>query len=736
MAKVTIKGKKVKGTNKKDKITWQNSKAWKKALTVNALAGNDVINFAKSKYKNTIYGQAGKDTIYGGTKNDKIYGGAGNDLINAGKGTNTIYLKKKEGTDTIVKGGGSDTIVFSDEKNFNNFKFYYKNYDLIFSANGSTAKLKNFAMGGHSAKYIQAGNQKYKLSGKAGSTGNDLIAATSANDTITAGKGNDIINAGKGTNTIYHKAGDGNDIIFSGGGTDTLVFSDLSVLGDIRPSISGNNVIFTRENGEKVTLENALSGHSVKKLQTGNNKYDIVTATLTQADYDADAKRYDKTFTEEENKLVILNKQNTNTDMDVNFNNYNAVLFSGSGNNRISLGGGGIVYSANTGDFDNNCNYVFLNDATINAVYVDEGYTSIYADGRFCDIIVSDSNNETRINSVNCVDECLGVKIEKQDQTLNRYTPMFSYYNNDTISISSYDNSTKQITDENVAIKGTWDDHGNFYLNSPEFNNKFGVFVGGGDSSGAYLKLEDMSQLVDMNNDAIETLDAGTLNERKCFDFKTDNNGLLVHSKDVYIQGTTKTDYYGWDDNSSLLSLDKKFVINDKGGNSDRLYIDTPRYRQRFFFDIDINGNIAGDDLYIFYHSDDGIGCEAGQLASGLFQYFEGNIDNYGEENGYIVIENEFDSSKNTFTYGTGHIESIENSTSNQERVYNIYNLYDTIKENVAGWLGAYNTDYGTNCQTVTDAIGSGNNIWSVTYGGNNLYQIYSDSNGYYFDVK
>ena len=140
--------------------------------------------------------------------------------------------------------------------------------------------------------------------------------------------------------------------------------------------------------------------------------------------------------------------------------------------------------------------------------------------------------------------------------------------------------------------------------------------------------------------------------------------------------------------------------------------------------------------MYIFYHSDDGIGCEAGQLASGLFQYFEGNIEDYGEENGYIVIENEFDSSKNTFTYGTGHIESIENSSSNEERVYNIYNLYDTIKENVAGWLGAFNSAYGANCQTVTDAIGSSNNIWSVTYGGNNLYQIYSTTNGLYYDIR
>ena len=46
---------------------------------------------------------------------------------------------------------------------------------------------------------------------------------------------------------------------------------------------------------------------------------------------------YEKIFTEEENKLVILNKQNTNTDMDVSFNHYNTVLFSGSGRVIIQL---------------------------------------------------------------------------------------------------------------------------------------------------------------------------------------------------------------------------------------------------------------------------------------------------------------------------------------------------------------------------------------------------------------
>ena len=86
------KGSKVTGTKKADKIAWSSSSAWKKALTVKAGAGNDVINFKKSKYKNNLYGEAGNDKIYGGIKDDKIWGGKGNDIINAGKGKNTLYF--------------------------------------------------------------------------------------------------------------------------------------------------------------------------------------------------------------------------------------------------------------------------------------------------------------------------------------------------------------------------------------------------------------------------------------------------------------------------------------------------------------------------------------------------------------------------------------------------------------------------------------------------------------------
>jgi hypothetical protein len=265
MAKFTIKGKKVKGTNGKDKITWQNKKAWQKALTVNAAAGNDVINFAKSKYNNIFYGDAGNDTITAGIGNDKIYGGKGKDTINAGKGNNTIYFNKGDGTDTILNGGGVDTLVFSKETTKTlKAKISGKNIVLTGKKGKNTVILKNYMSSGHSAQYVQIGKKKVKvetLLPVKNITGNTktingthlrdnitvnadeaTVNALSGDDTINVygtefninpGKGNDVINLlnplsepKRGTITI--NKGDGNNTINGIG--DMMVFMDSAAL--------------------------------------------------------------------------------------------------------------------------------------------------------------------------------------------------------------------------------------------------------------------------------------------------------------------------------------------------------------------------------------------------------------------------------------------------------------------------------------------------------------------------
>lgn len=180
MAKIAPKGKKVTGTKKKDKITWTSSKPWNRALTVNAGKGNDIINFKKSKFKNTLNGQDGNDKIYGGKKDDKINGGNGNDKLYGYAGNDII--KGGKGNDYIDGGAGNDQI------------------------------------------YGESGTNILK-----GGAGNDSIYGGSGNDNIYGGAGNDTINAGKGNNRIIINKNNGTDTILNGGGVDTIVLEGFTM---------------------------------------------------------------------------------------------------------------------------------------------------------------------------------------------------------------------------------------------------------------------------------------------------------------------------------------------------------------------------------------------------------------------------------------------------------------------------------------------------------------------------
>ena len=309
------KGKKVTGTKKADKITWLSSKPWKKALTVNGLAGNDVINFKKSTFKNklnggkgndkiyggktidtihgnegndliygyngndVLYGDAGNDKIYGGNGNDKIYGGAGNDTINAGKGNNTIYLKKKEGTDTIVNGKGKDTLVFSSEKNFDNFTFANVGNDLKVTAGGTTAILKGFVTGNSSVKNIKAGNLSFSNIVKGGTdsyethgtSGNDyFIFDDDYNHKVYTGAGNDILSLNEDY-SYYIYAAQGNDYIdASKAYSTTLYLSGISGNDTIAPNWDGYTYLNFRKNED-----DSESDHyqMIRQINLGNDDY-------------------------------------------------------------------------------------------------------------------------------------------------------------------------------------------------------------------------------------------------------------------------------------------------------------------------------------------------------------------------------------------------------------------------------------------------------------------------------
>ncbi len=417
--KFTPKNGKVTGTKKKDKITWVNSKAWKKTLTVNANSGNDIINFKKSKYKNKLNGQAGNDTIYGGTKNDtihgntgadklygyngadkiygddssdkiyggngndtlyagkgsdyidgganndkiygnygtntlkggagndsiyggtgtdKIYAGKGNDYINAGKGTNTIYLNRNEGTNTIVKGGGTDTIIFSGETSVKNLTFAYYGNNLNISANGTTAVLKDYKLGGHSTKYLKAGNQTIALFQNIvtgndgtleGSSVGDLIIGTSTGNwqKLYGQEGNDIIFAPDNAPS-YLYGGDGDDVfyvsknkytgVYTGSGNDIIHAEDLSNVeplsgyyGNYYTLNEGNNTVYFGKRATNSVIVSAKGGNDTIYLNTegigsGKSSVSYYMASSDFTDFGHDTFIYQNGYTENRSDTIAM----------------------------------------------------------------------------------------------------------------------------------------------------------------------------------------------------------------------------------------------------------------------------------------------------------------------------------------------------------------------------------------------------------------------------------------------
>ncbi len=396
---MTIKpnGSKVTGTKKKDKITWISSSAWKKALTVNAGNGNDVINFKKSKYKNKLNGQNGNDTVYGGTKNDTIHGNAGKDKLYGYSGNDKIYGDSSN--DTIYGGKGNDYI---DGGSGN---------DKIYGQYGT-----NTLKGGSGNDTITGGTGKDKIYGTSGKNylygknGNDSIYGGSGNDYIWGGAGNDYINAGKGTNYIYFNENEGTDTIVNGNGTDTLVLSKETSFNNVTVSYSNNDVILTYSNST-ITLKNYIdNNHSAKKIKVnGITKtiddilpYNIVTRE--PGSHNLVGTKYKDS--------IVSNKFNDtiqafagNDYIEVNL--YNTTIYAGKGNDFIfdSFGMNKYYFSSGDGndtvqgDLDPNGNhYIFSDETDISGLTITvndgEGYTIGHNRGQDSVKLIFPTNSE------------------------------------------------------------------------------------------------------------------------------------------------------------------------------------------------------------------------------------------------------------------------------------------------------------------------------------------------------
>jgi Ca2+-binding RTX toxin-like protein len=86
------------------------------SLTINGLAGNDVIDASKLKAGQvdlTINGGAGDDKITGSAGNDLVIGGQGTDTALLGAGDDTFVWNPGDGNDTVNGQAGNDTLLFN-----------------------------------------------------------------------------------------------------------------------------------------------------------------------------------------------------------------------------------------------------------------------------------------------------------------------------------------------------------------------------------------------------------------------------------------------------------------------------------------------------------------------------------------------------------------------------------------------------------------------------------------------
>ena len=251
-----FKGKKLVGTKKKDKIKWASYPILKRNLTVKAGKGNDVIDFRKSKYKNKLYGEAGKDNIKGGKKNDKIYGGSGNDKLYGYAGNDII--KGSTGNDLIKGGTGNDKLY--GEKGTN--KIYGEagndsiwagtGTDLIYGGAGND--VVSLAKGGKNTVYGEDGDDR--VNGGAGTdyidggAGNDILNGVAGTNTIIGGAGDDTLYSGTGVDTFRFASGSGSDVVYNATSLDKIEFT--GTVDNVEYADDGDDLIITKTTGTVV----------------------------------------------------------------------------------------------------------------------------------------------------------------------------------------------------------------------------------------------------------------------------------------------------------------------------------------------------------------------------------------------------------------------------------------------------------------------------------------------------
>ena len=214
-------------------------------------AANNVIEAGGDN--DTVWGHGGDDTLYGQAGNDLLFGDlaedtsvSGNDLLFGGAG------------DDILHGGGGFD-AFDGGEGHDRVSYRYSTLGVIASLISGEAK-------------INGGIETFtSIEGLIGSAFTDYLYGDSTANTIEGLAGNDVLNGGEGGDTYQYKLGDGNDLITDwdndAGVVDRLVLRGINADDVSFASTSGEDLVITLSNGERITIADHFAEHEDNSIE-------------------------------------------------------------------------------------------------------------------------------------------------------------------------------------------------------------------------------------------------------------------------------------------------------------------------------------------------------------------------------------------------------------------------------------------------------------------------------------
>jgi Ca2+-binding RTX toxin-like protein/predicted Fe-Mo cluster-binding NifX family protein len=229
---------------------------------------DSIENLDGSNHSDELTGDSLVNQIYGNDGNDLIWAGLGSDLVRGGEGDDTIYgdwqtVSLDGGNDALFGGGGNDFLFggagqdsFDGGLDFDTVSYELSTLGLIADIEFGFTKIYGFV------------ESLTGVEGLIGSSFADVLYGDSGANSLEGLGANDTLHGGEGGDTYRYSFGDGNDYIVDWdndvGVTDRLMFTDVNLIDVNFGSTSGEDLVITLSNGERITIADHFS-------ESGNN---------------------------------------------------------------------------------------------------------------------------------------------------------------------------------------------------------------------------------------------------------------------------------------------------------------------------------------------------------------------------------------------------------------------------------------------------------------------------------